>query len=46
MAGEFEVDEPLFVEALGGFFEEFDLLLVVFYQVVVGGKDVGNAFLR
>ena len=45
VAGVAEVDEPLFVEALGGFFEEFYLLLVVFYQIVVGGKDIGNFLL-
>jgi len=39
MAGEAQADEPLAVEFLGHLFQNGNTAVVVFNEVVVGGKD-------
>ena len=45
MAGEAEANEPFFVKVLRHLFQNFDSLVVVFYQVVVSGENGGDSFL-
>ena len=45
VAGEAQINEPFFVQTLRGFFQKLYLLLVVFDEVVIGGKNICYLFL-
>ena len=46
MTGEAQVYEPFLIQPLRRFFQQLDLLLIVFNQIIVVGKDGTNSFLN